>query len=247
MCGRYVSTAPAGEIAHYFDAAPHRDVAIEPNWNVAPTDPVLVVLDDDGGRRVDVHRWGLVPGWAKDPSVGSRMINARAETVAERSAFKRAFDRRRCLIPADGFYEWEKLPGQKTKQPWFVHRCDGEPMAFAGLWEQWRGTGPDGIECLRSATILTTRANQTMEPIHDRMPVILPRSAWGRWLDRDNRDTASLAALLVPAPEDMLALRAVGAAVGNVANDGPGLIEPIDAAAGTSLFDAKGGHGAGSP
>ncbi len=230
MCGRYVSTAPPDEIARYFEATPHPAVQLEPNWNVAPTDEVLVVLDEGEDRRIAVHRWGLVPGWAKDPSVGARMINARSETVHERSAFKRAFERRRCLIPADGFYEWEKLAG-KAKQPWFIHRRDGEPLAFAGLWEQWRGPGPNGIDRLRSATILTTRANVTMQPIHDRMPVIVARSQWSRWLDPQNRDTGALAPLLVPAPPDLLALRAVGNAVGNVANDGPRLVEPVEPAA----------------
>src|SRR5690606_25370196 len=139
-------------------------------------------------RRVDAFHWGLVPRWAKDPKIGSRMINARAETVAEKAAFRSALKKRRCSVPADGFYEWQKLAGRTAKQPFYIHRPDGEPYAFAGLWETWRGPDGTGDEVLRSCTIITTAPNSEMAKIHDRMPVILPPEAWDTWLDRDNED-----------------------------------------------------------
>jgi len=230
MCGRFVSSSPPDEIARYFDAEPLADAALEPRWNVAPTDDVYVVLVDGGVRRVAAHHWGLVPFWAKSPAVGARMINARAEGLADKGAFKHAFRTRRCLVPADGFYEWQPVPGQKAKQPYFIHRADAEPLAFAGLWEEWRAPNRDDDERLRSATIITTTANDTMAPIHDRMPVVLPRSAWDQWLDPGDADLDTLGRLLVPAPPSLLALHPVGSAVGNVRNQGPQLIEPVEPA-----------------
>ncbi len=141
MCGRFVSASPPDEIAKYFDATPPTETAVEPNWNVAPTTDVYVVRSDGSTRKVEAVHWGLVPFWAKDVKVGNRMINARAETLATSGAFKHAFRKRRCIVPADGFYEWKKVPGQKAKQPYFIERPDHEPFAFAGLWEVWRG-GP---------------------------------------------------------------------------------------------------------
>lgn len=226
MCGRYVSASTPGEIAAYFDADVDERLVLPPSWNVAPTDDVYVVVEHDGARRVEARHWGLVPLWAKDPSIGSRMINARAEGIATKNAFKHALARRRCLVPADGFYEWQKLEG-KAKQPFFVHRADGEPLALAGLWEEWRG--PDrGDDVLRTVTIVTTAANETMAPVHDRMPVILPPATWDRWLDPHQRDTAAVEALLVPAPPSLLRLRPVGPQVGNVRNNGAGLLDRVD-------------------
>jgi len=138
MCGRFVSASPPDQIARYFDAVPDGERTLEPSYNVAPSNDVYAVLSDGGVRKLETLHWGLVPFWAKDPSVGNRMINARAETLADKPAYRRAFRKRRCIIPADGFYEWQKIPGQKHKQPMFMHRADGEPMAFAGLWEVWR-------------------------------------------------------------------------------------------------------------
>src|SRR5690349_1717229 len=178
MCGRYVSSSTSDEIADFFDAEAQPEQVLEPSWNVAPTDDIYVVLDDGGVRRVAPHHWGLVPFWAKSPAVGNKMINARAEGIATKGAYKHAFARRRCIVPADGFYEWRKVPGQKVKQPFFVSRPDGEPLAFAGLWEEWKG---DEGGRLRSATIITTTPNEVMAEIHDRMPVILPPSAWEEW------------------------------------------------------------------
>jgi putative SOS response-associated peptidase YedK len=225
MCGRFVSASSPDEIARYFDAeAP--EALLEPSYNVAPTNDVYAVLNDGGVRRLDAFHWGLVPIWAKDPRQGSKMINARAETLAAKNAYKPAFKRRRCIIPADGFYEWKKIPGQKTKEPHFIHRPDGEPLAFAGLWEVWRGPDKQG-DPLRSCTIVTTSANETMEPLHDRMPVILPASAWEEWLDPANDDLETLGKLLVPAPPEVIVTHPVSTEVNSVRNKGAELIEPV--------------------
>lgn len=230
MCGRFVSSSTSDEIAQYFDAAPPAaEAALDASWNVAPTNDVYVVMEDGGIRKVAPHHWGLVPVWAKSPSAGNKMINARAETLADKNAYKHAFKKRRCIVPADGFYEWKKVPGQKTKQPYFIHRADGEPLAFAGLWEEWKGPDRKGDQSLRSATIITTSANETMEPIHDRMPVILPPTAWDQWLDPDDHDLDTLGKLLVPAPPELLVMHPVSTEVGNVRNHGPHLVEPVEA------------------
>jgi putative SOS response-associated peptidase YedK len=197
---------------------------------VAPTNDIYAVTADGGVRRVEAFHWGLVPGWAKDPKVGSRMINARAETLATKNAYKPAFKRRRCLIPADGFYEWKKLPGKKQKQPYFISRPDGERYAFAGLWEVWRGPkdaeGNRTGDPLRSATIITTTPNDTMAEIHDRMPVILPATAWDQWLDPANDDIDTLGRLLVPSPPVLTHLQPVSTLVNNVRNKGEELMRP---------------------
>ena len=232
MCGRFVSSSPPDQIAAYFDAALGESLVehpLAPNYNTAPTNDVYAVVDTPEGRRVEVFHWGLIPVWAKDMKLGQKMINARAETLASKGAFKPAFKRKRCIIPADGFYEWQKRPGQKTKQPYFIHRLDGEPLAFAGLWETWRdpNAGPDA-PWLQSCTIITTSANETMEPIHDRMPVILPPKAWGTWLDRANEDLVELNGLLVPAPKELLTLRPVSTEVNNVRNKGEDLVTEVE-------------------
>jgi putative SOS response-associated peptidase YedK len=229
MCGRFVSASPPDEIARYFDASAP-EALLEPSYNVAPTNDVYAVLADGGVRRVDAFHWGLVPGWAKDPKVGSRMINARAETLASKNAYKPALKRRRCLIPVDGFYEWAKVPGAKRKQPYFIQRPDGERYALAGLWEVWRGPkdaeGNRTGDPLRSCTIITTSPNDTMAQIHDRMPVILPPSAWDEWLDPDNDDIETLGKLLVPAPPGVTRLTPISTEVNNVRNKGAELITP---------------------
>ena len=231
MCGRFVSASPPDEIAKYFDAtAP--EALLEPSYNVAPTNDVYAVLSDGEVRRVDAFHWGLVPGWAKDPKVGSRMINARAETLATKNAYKPALKRRRCLIPADGFYEWRKVPGAKQKQPYFVSRPDGERFAFAGLWEVWRGPrdaeGKQTGEPLRSCTIITTTPNREMAKIHDRMPVILPPAAWDTWLDREVDDLELLGRLLVPADPSLTVMHPIATDVNNVRNDSPSLTDVVD-------------------
>jgi len=228
MCGRYVAATPPDQIASYFGAE-SPEALLEPSYNVAPTNDVYAVLSDGSTRHVDAFHWGLVPMWAKDPKIGSKMINARAETLAGKSAYKSAFKRRRCLIPADGFYEWKKDPGappKAKKQPYFIHRPDGEPFAFAGLWEVWKGPNKDQ-EPLRSCTIITTAPNEAMAAIHDRMPVILPPSAWDTWLDREQDDLELLGRLLVPSRPEIIVMHPVSTEVNNVRNRGEHLIEGI--------------------
>lgn len=226
MCGRFVSATPPDQIARYFDAEPPEQ-ALEASYNVAPTNDIYTVLVDGGVRRVEAMHWGLIPFWAKDPSVGNRMINARAETLATKNAFKHAYRKKRCLIPADGFYEWKDIPGQKRKQPMYIHRVDGEPMAFAGLWEVWRNPN-DPDEEVHSCTIITGDPNEKVREIHDRMPVILPPSAWERWLDPETQDLELLGKLLVPAPASLIAVHPVSTEVNNVRNKGAHLIDPVD-------------------
>jgi len=229
MCGRFVSSSPPDELAKYFDVEAVSETVLEPNYNVAPSLDVYVVVESGGVRRLDTFHWGLVPFWAKDPSTGNKMINARAESIAEKNAYKHAFKKRRCIIPVDGFYEWKKIPGQKAKQPYFIHRVDGEPMALAGLWEVWRPA--DDVDRtgdpLRSCTIITGQPNEKVASIHDRMPVMLPPSAWEAWLDRENDDLDTLGKLLVPAPASLLELHPVSRAVNNVRENGEDLIEPV--------------------
>jgi putative SOS response-associated peptidase YedK len=247
MCGRFVSSSPPDEIARYFDVdeTAEQAVAQEPNYNTAPSTDVFVVYEDGSTRRLDTFHWGLVPAWAKDLSVGNRMINARAETVATKPAFKRAFTRRRCILPVDGFYEWKAAPGERRKQPYFIHRPDGEPFAFAGLWEQWHGTVEDGKlvkahrpeegeapaedeVTVRSATIITGAANDAMSAIHDRMPIILPPAAWGTWLSPEEQDMELLGKLLVPAPNELITFHPVSTEVNSVRNKGEHLVEEVD-------------------
>ncbi len=233
MCGRYVSKSRPEEIARYFGAAMSETVAAappEPNYNVAPTSNVLIVIERDDRRVLDTARWGLVPFWAKDPRIGARMINARAETIGEKPAFKRAFARKRCILPVDGFYEWKVVPGQKRKQPVYIHRVDGDRFAFAGLWELWRDPNDPDAAPLVSCTIITGPANERIAPVHDRMPVILPPEAWDRWLDPTFHDMAVLSELFVPAPASLVDLHAVSPAVNNVRNRTSELIEPVQSA-----------------
>jgi putative SOS response-associated peptidase YedK len=231
MCGRFVSASPPDELAKYFGAE-QPDGGLEPNFNVAPTSEVYVVRADDGHRQLGSMRWGLVPFWAKDLKIGSKMINARAETVAEKPAFRKAYQTRRCLIPADGFYEWAKVDGQKAKQPYFIHRADGEPVVFGGLWERWKPRLEDGktidedADVIETCTILTTTPNREMTAIHNRMPVLVPPSVWDDWLSPES-EMELIGSLLKPAPDDLLELIPVTTAVNNVRNKGEHLIEPL--------------------
>jgi putative SOS response-associated peptidase YedK len=218
MCGRFASTTSPSQLADYFSVDELAAEGVSENFNVAPTQEVMVVAEDAEHHRVlDAYRWGLVPSWAKDLAIGNKMINARAETVAEKPAYRRAFAKRRCIIPATGFFEWKKLPGQKAKQPYFIHPT-GEPVfAFAGLWEFWKGD--DDHPGLRSCAIITGEANATVAPIHDRMPVVLPREHWDEWLDPANDDVDALARLLVPMPASGVATYAVSTRVNSPRNN----------------------------
>lgn len=224
MCGRFVSTTPPAVLAGYLGVDDVRGETLEPSWNVAPTDPVYAVSESTAGARLlGTYRWGLVPSWASDPSIASRRINARAETLGTK--FAQPFERRRCLVPADGFYEWERR-ADGTKQAWFIRRADGAPMAFAGLWDHWRSE--DGSEVLRTCTIVTTRANRLLAPVHDRMPVMLGPADWDEWLDRHCRETAPLRRLLEPADERLLEMFAVSSRVNSVRNNGGDLVAPLN-------------------
>jgi len=219
MCGRYTLSTPAGRLAEEF-RLDEGAVEISPSYNVAPTQEVAAVLDEDGKRRLEMLRWGLVPSWADDPEIGARMINARSETAAEKPSFRSAFRRRRCLIAADGFYEWKRENG--GKQPYYFHMQEGRPFAFAGLWESWE-KGGDGA--LLSCAILTTRANSVLDGIHDRMPVILPSESYDAWLDPD-ADREELAELLIPYPGDDLETYPVSRFVNSPRNNDERCIEP---------------------
>lgn len=224
MCGRYAITLPPEAMRAVFGFIEQPN--FPPRFNVAPTQPVPVVRADEAGRRhFALVRWGLVPAWAKE--VGAKpLINARAETVAEKPSFRSAFRRRRCLVPADGFYEWQ-AQAKGPKQPYFIRRRDGAPMAFAGIWEHWQT--PEGSE-LESCAIVTTVANATLEPIHHRMPVILGEAAWDVWLDPDEARAPDAQAVLGPAPDDLLEAVPVSTRVNAVSNDDAGLIEPVEPA-----------------
>jgi putative SOS response-associated peptidase YedK len=278
MCGRYASVRKRVELLEEFSV--QRDKVAEPlapDYNVAPTKPVYAVLtrtssgdseepetdgavrDDGAGlvpeRQLRIVRWGLVPFWAKDVKIGSRMINARAETISEKPAFRRAFAKRRCLLPADGYYEWQQQPGA-AKQPIYISRGDGRSLAFAGLYELWRdGTVPpdDRDAWLWTATIITTSAPDELGMIHDRMPMIIEPDRWSDWLDPGNSDVADLKSLLSPAAVAGLDTYPVSTRVNSVRNNGPELIERLSgsptsltsAAAGAARAASFGDNGAG--
>jgi putative SOS response-associated peptidase YedK len=230
MCGRFSSTTQLSFLLEQFRAEPMGVEGHRPSWNVAPASDILVVIaSSDGARQLRELRWGLVPRWAKDPDAKNRMINLRAETVREKKSWKSSLAKKRCIIPIDGFYEWQDQGKGRRKQPFYITARDGQPLALAGLWATWRDpAGGDDAEELWTCTILTTEANQLMGSVHHRMPVILPPDTWDAWLDPENTDVERLSALLVPAPEEMLALWPVDPAVGNPRNNRPELQEPLE-------------------
>ncbi len=247
MCGRFALFTPPARIARYFEAslAEGADGEHAPSWNVAPTDPVLGVRDrparlpeqnppqqgpaEEGGepeRILMSFRWGLIPWWSKDAKSGSRLFNARSETVATRASFREAFRERRIIVPADGFYEWRKTK-TGSRQPHYFSRADGQPLAFAGLAERWRdkNAAPDA-PVIRSCTVITSPAGPDMSGIHDRMPVILDPATFDLWLDPANEDVEELRALLRPPPSGTVVHHPVGPRIGNVRNNDAALIEP---------------------
>ncbi|MFT8245272.1 SOS response-associated peptidase [Roseomonas sp. BN140053] len=243
MCGRYILQREPHVLANHFEttnAIPN----YAPNYNVAPTQDGLVVRrhPESGARSLDQLRWGLVPRWAKDASGGARLINARADGVADKPSFRDAFTRRRCLVPADGFFEWrQEEPG--PKQPYAIALRSGEPMALAGLWEGWKQ--PDGT-WLRTYSIITTDANQRMSALHHRMPVILPREHWPAWLGEAEAGRDDLLGLLRPCPEDWLAVWPVDKRVNRVAENDPSLLARAPRPPGDDLDDPPALHPAGS-
>ncbi|HXY90954.1 MAG TPA: SOS response-associated peptidase [Acidimicrobiia bacterium] len=243
MCGRFVTTSSPDILVERFGVAESTVGARDPDYNVTPRAWVPVVRerprDDPPTRVLSLIRWGLVPSWAESPAVGDRQINARAESITERNAYKRAFERRRCIVPADAFYEW-KAPGQSLegaraapRVPYAVRRRDGEPLAFAGLWEIWRdptvADDDDPDAWLRSFAIVTTRANARLAPIHERMPVVLAEEAWDAWLDPRRGGAESLPRLLAPAPDDWFDVYEVSTRVNKPENNDADLLRPVAA------------------
>lgn len=232
MCGRYVLATPAGELAAFFsaDIAPGLLESFRPSWNIPPATKVAAVTAErSGSRHLGELRWGLVPRWAKDLAFGAKTINARVETVAEKPSFRSSFRSQRCIIPADGYFEWKTTAGE-VKQPYYFRRSDGEPLAFAGLWERFDLPSTDGQESLPVYTcaIITTPASADVVEIHNRMPAILePGDAWGRWLDGAFTDRDELLAMCQPARVGTLVNRRVATRVNSVRNNGPDLIEEL--------------------
>jgi putative SOS response-associated peptidase YedK len=265
MCGRYIQVSSPTLLVEHFDvdevAIPETP---EADYNIAPRKEVLTIVQRGldvpetaerrperarsaeagatikaatGGTRVlEQMRWGLVPSWADDVKIGDRLINARAESLAEKSAFKTAFRKRRCIIPADGFYEWQRQTGTKKKQPMFIHRRDGEPIAFAGLWEVWKDRDEPDAGWLLSCAIVTTRANATMAPIHDRMPVILTEDTWDEWLDVRINDRATIDPLLDPVPDELIETWPVSTMVNSANNNGAELVDRVEPEPPATLF-----------
>jgi len=221
MCGRITQNLTSDEIAELFGA---EDQAQTPGgrFNVAPTERILGVVENDEQRIVTTYRWGLIPPWAESVKIGVQMINARAETVTEKPAFRTAFRKSRCIIPVGAFYEWQRTG--PVKVPHAVVRQDGRPLSLAGLWTIWRDPASD--ERIRSCAIITTAANESMSSIHDRMPVILPESAWDEWLDPKNSDVPALQSLLHPLDADLLRVYPVSSLVNSVRNDTEELLVP---------------------
>jgi putative SOS response-associated peptidase YedK len=237
MCGRFSQQRPASELAEIFAAEPLADEP-GPRFNLAPTDDALVVVQRDERRAVTAYRWGLIPHWADSAKVGSRMFNARAETLTTSPAFRDALRRKRCLVPVDGFYEW-KREGRR-RQPFLIAASDGRPLALAGLWSGWRDPAADRV--IRTFTIVTAGPNDQVADLHDRMPVIVPEAAWSTWLDPALDDPAELQGVLQPNEDVDLRILAVSPLVNDVRNDGPELIVPASVesaidAAGPRLFD----------
>ena len=244
MCGRYAAAKDPAALVEEFEVEAPPAEELRPDYNVAPTKKVYLVvdrtMDDVRERALVTGRWGLVPSWAKDPSIGSRMINARAETVAEKPAFRSAFAKRRCLIPADGYYEWYTptdpaaptgRSGKPVKQPFFIHPADGSSLAMAGLYEWWRDPSREegDPEAWRlTCTVITTDAADEIGRIHDRMPMTVARQDWAAWLDPGS-EPGTASSLLAPAQAVRLEAYPVSTAVNNVRNNGPSLIEPVEA------------------
>ena len=219
MCGRYTITSAPEAIRDLFDYLEQPN--FPPRYNIAPTQPVPVIRFENGARHFVLVRWGLVPSWAKEVASSKPLINARSETIYEKPSFRSAVRRRRCLFPADGFYEWRRT--EACKQPFLIRRADSRPFAMAGIWEHW--IGKDGSE-LESAAIITTGANATLRPIHHRMPVIVGESDFDRWLTTHESDAAELEPLLAPAPDDLLEAVAISDRVNRVANDDADVLRP---------------------
>ena len=227
MCGRFTLQTPAVQLATLFDQIADMEIpSQESRHNICPTQNVLAVRQPGGAYEAVMLRWGLVPFWAKDLKIGARMINARSETVATKPAFRAAFKKRRCLVLIDGFYEWKKQG--TSKQPFYISRVDDQPFCVAGLWESWTDKEDPSAKPIESCTILTTEANKIMQPLHDRMPVILEQKQFDFWLDNEFSDRETLEKALVPYDSEELQTYPVDTIVNKAANDSPECIVPKD-------------------
>lgn len=222
MCGRFALYSDPSTLVRRFET--ETIPGMEPRYNIAPSQTIPIVRVESGKRQFALAHWGLVPHWAKDIKIGYHTINARAETVASKPAFRNAFKHRRCLVPADGWFEWQVIPGSKTKQPWFIALKERQPLAFAGLWERWKT--PDGGE-LESCTIIVTDANSFTQPIHDRMPVILAPGDWDAWLEAETKDAEGLQSLLKPYPSEEMVAWPVSTMVNSPKNDSAECVETV--------------------
>jgi len=225
MCGRFTNSAKDKDIEREFKVGRLNKVSFEPRYNIAPTQLIDAVVEQDGERIIEKLKWGLIPSWAKDDSIGSNLINARAETLSEKPSFKKAFESRRCIIPASGFYEWQKK-ASGAKQPFYFYLNDKDVFGFAGLWEEWtdKATG----ELIETCTIITTEANEVLKPVHHRMPVILKAENYDAWLDEKEKNTDVLQNFLVPYPAVEMSTHPVGKAVNIPGNDSPELIVQLN-------------------
>jgi putative SOS response-associated peptidase YedK len=241
VCGRTTSTASRDSLAQLLDVDEVDAPELPVSWNVAPTQPVYSVRTrSSGARKLEALRWGLVPRWANDTRIGAKLINARSETLSDKPAFRSLLMSHRVLLPFSGFYEWRRPrygPGKRS-QPFYFHRSDGQPLVFAGLWDLW--LGPED-QPLRSCTIITTKANVTMAPVHHRMPVILPRRAWDEWTRPGAIGPQRLERLLVPAPDDLLVAHPVGPGVNNANHNGVELVAPVPPACEDAVLFPEGG------
>ncbi|SHE32302.1 Putative SOS response-associated peptidase YedK [Seinonella peptonophila] len=219
MCGRFTLTTPESKLEQRFQMS--LDLPYAPNYNTAPTQSVIGIISKQGSRQVTHYRWGLIPFWAKDQKIGSRLINARAETLHEKPSFRHLFKRKRCIILSDGFYEWKRIGN--SKQPYYIRMIDHSPFAFAGLWDTWK----KGEQEIHSCTIITTQPNRLMESIHHRMPVILPQEYEDQWLDEKLIDKEALQSLLVPYTEPKMEAYPVSTMVNSPKNNNPDLLERI--------------------
>jgi putative SOS response-associated peptidase YedK len=224
MCGRFVQVEKPEFYAEHFGVDFVRTETLRPSWNVAPTTSVYAVASHDDERVLTSFRWGLIPSWAKDPKIGSRAINARSETAAEKPMFRSSFAKRRCLIPIDGFYEWERK--QKGKLPHYIYSTDSKPLSVAGLWSIWNDPSTD--DRLLTCTILTGKPNELLSSIHDRMPINIPQENWEAWLDPENADKEEVRALMSTYPADLMAEHPVSTLVNKVSNNTSDLLTPLE-------------------
>jgi putative SOS response-associated peptidase YedK len=223
MCGRYVLTMDPSQLVDEFDLGQVTETVLQPDYNVAPTKSVYIVVRKEEERALDVARWGLVPSWASNANIGSRMINARVETVDSKPSFRSSFRKRRCLVPANGYYEWYTPEAPGPKQPFYIHRTDGHPLAMAGLYSWWRAKADD--DWLLTCTILTGEAPGELQRIHDRAPMLVPPAHWSAWLDAESGGDPK--DLLEPVRSALVTTTPITTRVNNVRNNGPELLDPI--------------------